>query len=75
MVRVVLTRNEDSTMPISVQSQLEISDIAKMVHPRKRGHRIVAVLQFKFDESYDQRFMSVAGFIADELEWKKLEEE
>jgi hypothetical protein len=55
------------------QSQLEISDVAKMVHPGKRGHRIMAVLQFKFDESYNERFMSVAGFIADELEWKKLE--
>jgi hypothetical protein len=44
-----------------------------MVHPGKRGHRIVAVLQFKFDESYDKQIMSVGGWIATEQEWKKLE--
>jgi len=33
----------------------------------------MAVLQFKFDESYDNRVMSVGGWIGDELEWKRLE--
>jgi hypothetical protein len=33
----------------------------------------VAVLQFKFDESYDQQIMSVGGWIGEELEWKRLE--
>ena len=54
-------------------SQFEISDAARMIHPAKRGHRIVAVLQFKFDESYNDRFMCVGGFIGDESEWNKLE--
>jgi ethanolamine utilization microcompartment shell protein EutS len=44
-----------------------------MVHPGKRGHKIVAVLQFKFDESFNERFMCVGGFIGAESEWKKLE--
>lgn len=54
-------------------SQCEISDLARMIHSGKRGHRIVAVLQFRFDESYDTRVMSVGGWIASEKEWKKLE--
>jgi hypothetical protein len=33
----------------------------------------MAVVQFKFDESYDSRIMSVGGWIANEQEWKKLE--
>lgn len=33
----------------------------------------MAVLQFKFDESYDSQIMTVGGWIADELEWKRLE--
>jgi hypothetical protein len=33
----------------------------------------VAVLQFKFDESYDDRFMSIGGWLAHESEWKRLE--
>ncbi len=33
----------------------------------------MAVLQFKFDESYDSRIMSVGGWIAHEQEWRKLE--
>jgi hypothetical protein len=33
----------------------------------------VAVLQFKFDESYDDQVMSVGGWIGNELEWKRLE--
>jgi len=33
----------------------------------------VAVLQFKFDESYDHQIMAVGGWIATELEWKRLE--
>jgi hypothetical protein len=50
-----------------------VSDIARMVHPGKRGHKIVAVLQFKFDESYNHRFMAVGGWIGTEQEWKRLE--
>lgn len=56
-----------------VQSQAEISDVARMIHLGKRGHKIVAVLQFKFDESYDSQIMSVGGWIGNELEWKRLE--
>ncbi len=44
-----------------------------MVHSGKRGHRIVAVLQFKFDESFDDQIMVVGGWIGSELQWKKLE--
>jgi len=33
----------------------------------------VAVLHFKFDESYDNRIMSVGGWIATDTEWDKLE--
>lgn len=33
----------------------------------------MAVLQFKFDESYDNQIMSVGGWIGDEMEWKRLE--
>lgn len=33
----------------------------------------MAVLQFKFDESYDRQIMAVGGWIATELEWKRLE--
>ena len=33
----------------------------------------MAVLQFKFDESYDKQIMVVGGWIATELEWGKLE--
>lgn len=33
----------------------------------------MAVLQFKFDESYDDQVMAVGGWVADELEWKRLE--
>jgi len=33
----------------------------------------VAVLQFKFDESFDHQIMVVGGWIATELEWKRLE--
>jgi len=44
-----------------------------MVRSGKRGHKIVAVLQFKFDESFDNQIMVVGGWIATELEWKRLE--
>jgi hypothetical protein len=44
-----------------------------MVHSGKRGHRIVAVLLFKFDESFNDQIMVVGGWIATELEWKRLE--
>jgi hypothetical protein len=44
-----------------------------MVHSGKRGRKIVAVLQFKFDESFDHQIMVVGGWIATELEWKRLE--
>lgn len=44
-----------------------------MVHTGKRGHKIMAVLEFKFDESYDSSIMSVAGWIASDQDWKKLE--
>jgi hypothetical protein len=33
----------------------------------------VAVLQFKFDESYDGRFMTVGGWLGEEDEWLRLE--
>ncbi len=33
----------------------------------------MAVLQFKFDESYNERIMCVGGWIGNELEWKRLE--
>lgn len=54
-------------------SQFEISDLARMVHAGERGHKIVAVLQFKFDESYDDQFMTIGGWLAEENEWQKLE--
>lgn len=44
-----------------------------MLHSGRSGHKIVAVIQFKFDESYDHQIMSVGGWIADEYEWKRLE--
>lgn len=60
-------------MPSCVQSQLQVSALARLAHSGKRGHRIVAVLQFKFDESFDNQIMVVGGWIANELEWKRLE--
>ena len=33
----------------------------------------MAILQFKFDESFDNQIMTVGGWIAAESEWKKLE--
>jgi hypothetical protein len=33
----------------------------------------VAIVQFKFDESYDRQIMCVGGWIADEYEWRRLE--
>jgi hypothetical protein len=33
----------------------------------------MAVLNFKFDESYDQQIMCVGGLIGNEFEWKRLE--
>jgi hypothetical protein len=44
-----------------------------MIHSGKRGLRVVAVLQFKFDESFDHQIMVVGGWIATESEWKRLE--
>lgn len=55
------------------QSQPNISDIARLIHSGKKGHRIVAVLQFKFDESFDGCVMTVGGWIAEEREWRRLE--
>lgn len=43
------------------------------VHAGKREHRIMAILEFKFDESFTKRFMSVGGWIGEADEWKKLE--
>jgi hypothetical protein len=56
-----------------VQSQLQESALARMVHSGKRGHRIVAVIKFIFDESYDAQIMAVGGWIAEESEWRRLE--
>jgi hypothetical protein len=33
----------------------------------------VAILQFKFDESYDHQILALGGWIATELEWERLE--
>jgi len=55
------------------QNQFEISDLARMVHPSGKGHRTVAVLSFKFDESYDGRFLSIGGWLGEESEWMRLE--
>ncbi len=44
-----------------------------MIYPSVQDGRFVAVLQFKFDESYDDRFMTVGGWLAEENEWLKLE--
>jgi hypothetical protein len=33
----------------------------------------MAVLQFKFDESFDARIMTIGGWIAEEREWRRLE--
>lgn len=33
----------------------------------------MAVLKFQFDESYNQRAMSIGGWLANELEWKRFE--
>jgi hypothetical protein len=43
--------------------------------PAKRRHRLVSVLKFQFDESYDKehRCMVVAGWIAEQNEWRRLE--
>ncbi len=38
-----------------------------------KGIVIVAVLEFKFDESYDNRSMALAGWLAEESEWRRLE--
>lgn len=44
-----------------------------MLHRGKKGHRFVAVLQFKFDESYDDGCISVGGWLGEEGEWNRLE--
>lgn len=39
----------------------------------KGRSRIMVILTFKFDESYKERSLMVAGWIADGRQWKRLE--
>ncbi len=55
------------------RSQFEISDIAKLIHSGKPGRKIMAVLKFQCDESYDPDWMVVGGWIAEQSEWENLE--
>jgi len=51
-----------------------ISEIARIVHPDKVGRRLMAIVTFKFDESYkNSRSMLVGGWTAEEKQWKRLE--
>jgi hypothetical protein len=58
---------------VYAQSQLTIAEFAWRVHCGKEGHRFVAALQFKFDEIFDNRSMTLAGWLAEESEWRRLE--
>ena len=50
-----------------------ICEIAHIIHPGEAGHRFMAVLTFKFDESYRaSRALIVAGWLADDRQWKRL---
>lgn len=55
------------------QSQTKISDIARIIHSGKEGHRFVAALQYKFDESFNDGCMSIGGWLGEEKEWSRLE--
>ena len=49
-----------------------ICELAHIVHPDRAGKRFMAILTFKFDESYkDKRTLVVAGWIADDKQWKR----
>ncbi len=51
-----------------------ICELAHIVHPDRAGKRFMAILTFKFDESYkDKRTLVVAGWIADDKQWKRVE--
>ncbi len=51
-----------------------ICEIAHVVHPDGAGRRVMAILTFKFDESYkDNRSLMVGGWIADDKQWKRVE--
>lgn len=52
-----------------------IREIAKAAHPGRRGARYVAVLTFKFDESYNNRTLTVGGWLTEADEWKRLEDQ
>jgi hypothetical protein len=50
-----------------------ICEIARIIHPGKKGHRYMMVFTFKFDESYKgARTMMVAGWVAEEGHWRKV---
>ena len=49
-----------------------IQEIARLVHPSPKGNRFVAVLAFKFDESYGPRTLVVGGWIAEEVTWNRV---
>src|SRR5271165_356396 len=51
-----------------------ICELAHIIHPDRAGRRFMVVLTFKFDESYkDKRTLVVAGWIADDKQWERLE--
>src|SRR3989338_4726943 len=51
-----------------------ISEIARSIHPDGVGHRLMAVVTFKFDESYKaSRTMVVGGWVAEEKPWRRVE--
>src|ERR1039458_1906107 len=51
-----------------------ICDLAYAIHPGLPRHKYMAVLTFKFDESYkSKRTLIVGGWIADEKQWKRVE--
>jgi len=56
-----------------VEIRFQVNDLARLAHPGRKGHRIVAFLKFQFDESYNDRAMCVGGWLASELEWLKFE--
>jgi hypothetical protein len=51
-----------------------ILEIASIINPARKGRRLMAVMIYKFDESYkDARTMVLAGWIGEENQWRRMQ--
>src|SRR6266478_2019621 len=76
-VRKAPSRNEGSYTCVKSQ-YISIEDVAGRLNPARPGKRFMAMLWFYCDESYESkpqmsRTYVVAGFVAEEDTWKKIE--